>query len=99
MSVGGTGLMNVVMQGWSRPLHPTIPPNQNKMLVVSSMTIIADNSLCSTRAYHLRIDLAHDATVGERCMENKNFLRTHNDLSMEMHINEGESVSTYPRRP
>ena len=25
--------------------------------------------------------------------------RTHNDLSTEMHSNEGESVSTYPRRP
>ena len=28
-----------------------------------------------------------------------NFLHTRNDLSMEMHSNEGESVSTYPRRP
>ena len=64
------------------------------------MTITANNSLYSTRAYHLRIDLAHDATVGKRCMENKNkILRTHNDLSMEMHSNEGESVPTYPRRP
>ena len=35
-------------------------------MLVSSMTIIAHNSLCSTRAYHLRIDLAHDATIGER---------------------------------
>ena len=26
-------------------------------------------------------------------------LRTRNDLSMEMHSNEGKSVSTYPRRP
>ena len=41
----------------STPLHPTIPPNQNKTLVVSSMTMIAHNSLCSTRAYHLHIDL------------------------------------------
>ena len=32
-------------------------------------------------------------------MENKKFLRTRNDLSMEMHNNEGESMSTYPRRP
>ena len=58
MSVGGTGLMNVVMQGWSGPLHPTIPPNQNNRFVVSSMTITAHKSLCYTRAYHLRIDLA-----------------------------------------
>ena len=41
------------------------------MLVVRSMTITTHNSLCSTRAYHLRIDLAHDATVGKHCMENK----------------------------
>ena len=62
------------------------------MLVVSSVTITAHNSLCSTRAYHLRIDLAHDATVGKRCMENKKILRTSNDLYMEMLSNEGESV-------
>src|SRR3989337_4530917 len=30
MSVGGTGLMCMDMRGWSGPLHPTIPPNQNK---------------------------------------------------------------------
>ena len=32
-------------------------------------------------------------------MENKKFLATRNDLSMEMHSNEGESVSTYLCRP
>ena len=32
-------------------------------------------------------------------MENKKILRTRNDLSMEMHSNERESVSTYPCRP
>ena len=69
------------------------------MLVLSSMTITAHNSLCSTRAYHLRIDLAHDASIGKCCMENKKILCTRDDLSMEMHSNEGESVSTYPRRP
>ena len=53
------------------------------------MTITAHNSLCSTHAYHLRIELAHDATVGNLCMENKKILRTRNDLSMEMHSNEG----------
>ena len=63
------------------------------------MTITAHNTLCSTRAYHLRIDLAHDAIVENRCMENKKILRTRNDPSMEMHSNEGESVSTYLRRP
>ena len=75
------------------------PPNQNKTLVVSSMTITAHNSLCSTRAYHLRIDLAHDATVEKCCMENKKNSTHTQDLSVEMHSNEGESVSTYPRRP
>ena len=44
-------------------------------MLVSSMTIIAHNSLCSTHAYHLRIDLAHDATVGEQ-KKNKKILRT-----------------------
>ena len=39
MSIGGTGLMNVVLSGWSGPLHPTMPLNQNKTLVVSSMMI------------------------------------------------------------
>jgi hypothetical protein len=32
-------------------------------------------------------------------MENKKILRTCNDLSMEIHSNEGESVSMYPRKP
>ena len=63
------------------------------------MTINSHNSLCFTRAYHLRIDLPHDATVGNCCMENKKILCTRKDLSMEMHSNEGESVSTYPHRP
>ena len=31
-------------------------------------------------------------------MEKQKNLRTRNDLSMEMHSNEGESVSMYPRR-
>ena len=64
MSVGGTGLMYVDMLGWSAPLHPTIPPSQNKTLVVSSMTITTHNSLCSTRAYHLCIDLAQMPLLG-----------------------------------
>ena len=59
------------------------------------MTFTAHNSLCSTRAYHLRIDLAHDATVGNRCMENKKFLRTRNDLSMEMHSKGGGGEGVY----
>ena len=72
MSIGGTGLMCVDMQGWSGPLHPTIPPNQNKTLVVSSMTITAHNSLCSTRAYHLCINLAHMPLLGDVACNLKN---------------------------
>ena len=45
------------------------------------------------------INLVGEPSVGKRCMENKKKLRTRNDLSMEMHINEEKSVSTYPRRP
>ena len=75
-SVDGTGLMNVAMQGWSGPLHPTIPPNQNKTLVVSSMMITIHNSLCSNRAYHLRIDLARMPLMGNVACNFKNFLRS-----------------------
>ena len=74
MSVGGTGVMCVHMYGWSGPLHPKIPPNQNKTLVVSSMTIIAHNSLCSTRAYHLRIDLALIPLLGIVAWKTKNLI-------------------------
>ena len=47
---------------------------------------------------HLRIDLAHDATVGERSMNFKKFPTLTQDLSMEMHRYERESESTYPCR-
>ena len=67
-------------------------------MLVSSMTIIAHDYLCSTRAYHLRIDLAHDATVGKRCMENKKFLRTRKIMVVHSK-REGRVLSTYPRRP
>ena len=73
MSVGGTGLMYVDMYGWSEPPHLTIPPNQNKTLVVSSMTITAHNSLCSNRAYHLRIDLALIPLLGIVAWKTKKF--------------------------
>ena len=84
----------------SVPTPPLSPDktNQNNTLVVSSMTIITHNSLCSTRAYHLRIDLARMPLLGIVAWKTKKILRTRNDLSMEMHSNEGESVSTYPRR-
>src|SRR6187401_3805490 len=67
-------------------------------MLVSSMTIITHNSLCSTCAYHLRIDLAHDATVGEHSISKKNPTITQ-DLSTRSIATRGESVSTYPCRP
>ena len=76
MSVGGTGLMCVDMYGWSGPLYPTIPLNQNKTLVVSSMTITAHNYVCSTRAYHLRIDLARMPLLGNIACNLKKILRS-----------------------
>ena len=63
------------------------------------MMIIAHNSLCSTHAYHLRIDLARMPLLGNVEWKSKKNLRTLSDLSMEMHSNEGESVSMYPLRP
>ena len=55
--------------------------------------------LCSTRAKReLRIDLAHDATVGERSRILK-FSMHNQDQSMESSSNEGKrSASTYPCR-
>src|SRR6266511_610946 len=69
------------------------------MLVVSSMTITAHNSLCSTRAYHLRIDLAHDATAGNVACNFKKIPTITQDLSRRCIATRGGSVSTYPRRP
>ena len=66
--------------------------------MVSSMTITAHNSLCSNSCISSTHRPGSDATVGKRCMK-KQKKRTHNDLSTEMHSNEGESVSTYHHRP
>ena len=57
-------------------------------MLVSSMNIIALNSLYSTRAYHLRIDLAHDATVGERSISKK-ILRSRKIYLLEAYQREG----------
>ena len=67
--------------------------------MVSSMTITAHNSLWSTRAYHLRIDLTLIPLLGIIAWKRKKILRTRNDLSMEMHSNEGDSMYAYPHRP
>ena len=66
-------------------------------MLVSSMTSIAHNSLCSTRAYHLRIDLAHDATVGE-CSNFKK-IPTHTQDHGDAQQREVRVLSMYPRRP
>ena len=97
--VGRTGLMNVAMQCWSGQLHLTIPPNQNKTLVVSNMNIIAHNSLCSSRAYHLCIDLALIALLGNVACNFKKIHTITQDLSRRCIATRHESVSTYPRRP
>ena len=69
------------------------------MLVVSSMTIIAHNSLCSTCAYHLRIDLALMPLLGHVACNFKKFPTITQDLSRRCIATRGESVSTYSRRP
>ena len=61
------------------------------------MTITAHNSLCSTRAYHLHIDLARMPLLGNVAWKTKNYTHTQ-DLSMEMHSYERGRVSTYPCR-
>ena len=66
-------------------------------MLVSSMTSIAHNSLCSTRAYHLRIDLALIPQLGNIVF--KNFPTITQDLSTRCIATRWESVSTYPRRP
>ena len=63
-------------------------------MLVSSMTSIAHNSLCSTRAYHLRIDLAHDATVGEHSI--LKFSYDHARTIYQMHSNEREECVYVP---
>ena len=64
------------------------------------MTIIAHNSLCSTRAYHLRIDLARMPLLGNvACNFKKKNPTITQDLSRRRIATSGESVSTYPRRP
>ena len=62
------------------------------------MTITAHNSLCSTRAYHLRIDLARMALLGNVACNFKKFPMPTQDLSRRCIATSGESVSTYPHR-
>ena len=63
------------------------------------MTIIAHNSLCSTRAYHLRIDLSQMPLFRNVACNYKKFLRSRKIYLGDAYQREGESVSTYPRGP
>jgi hypothetical protein len=59
MSVGGTGLMYVDMYGWSEPLHPTIPLNQETTSDGKQYEYQRPQLLCVLLVHtHLRIDLA-----------------------------------------
>jgi hypothetical protein len=48
-----------------------------RLVTASKLSNQRPQQLCSTRAWNLRIDLAHDATVGERCMKIKIFPMKH----------------------
>ena len=63
------------------------------------MTITAHKSLCSTRAYHLRIDLALMPLLGNVACNFKKIPMLTQDISRRCIETRGESVSTYPRRP
>ena len=63
------------------------------------MTIIAHNSLCSTHAYHLHIDLALIPLLGNVARNFKKNPTITQDLSRRSIATSGESVSMYPRRP
>ena len=66
--------------------------------MVSSMTIIAHNSLCSTHAYHLRIDLALIPLLGNVECNFKKIPTIMQDLSRRCIATRRENVSTYPHR-
>ena len=74
-------------------LHPTILPNQNKTLVVSSMTIIAHNSFVFYSFISSTHRLGSDATIGEHSnfkkiptRFTKIHLGVHLATSHEMHL-------------
>ena len=53
--------------------NPTIPPNREKTKEGSKSNITVHKTFMFYLRLHLRMNLAHDATVGERCMGNKKF--------------------------
>ena len=63
----------------------------------SNLNINATNPFVFYSRKHLRKILAHDATVGERCMGNKNFPTVHQDQSRRCYY-ERRVGSTYPCR-
>ena len=68
-------------------------------MLVSSMMITSHNSLCSTRACHLCIDLVLMPLLGNVACNFKKIPTLTQDLSRRCIATSGESVSTYPRRP
>ena len=66
---------------------PQYRRNKIGLVTVSILNKInAHNKLCSTRARELRIDLAHDAIVGERCRKQKisyGFTKIHLGVHLE----------------
>ena len=83
------------MSVWAASSHNTAESKYD--MLVSSMTIIAHNSLCSTCAYYLRIDQALMPLLGNVVFQK--FPTITQDLSTRCIATRGESVSTYPRRP
>lgn len=75
--------------------HDEGDPEATKTQIPSSSAQI-NNEPIALQKVKRKVDVP---IVGNRCMENKKIQRTRNDLSMEMHSNEGKSVSMYPRRP
>ena len=78
-------------------LHPTIPLKQNK---TSSGKQV--DKICTHNRFvfyscnrELRIDLAHDAAVGEHCIKQKKFY-VHQEQSMSSSSNEREECIYIP---
>ena len=62
------------------------------------MTIIAHNTLCSTRAYHLRFDLALIPLLGDGAFNFKKIPMFMKDLSRRCISMRGGECAMYPRR-
>ena len=75
------------------------PTQAQEVAAVSSMNMIAHNSLCSTRAYHLCIDLTQMPLLGNVSCTFKQIPTITQDLSRRCITTRGESVFTYPCRP